>query len=100
MAKLRPSKKQFFGNGERLHPEPVNIQKQNLLGVKGAPKGGVHNIKKGAAGNLHPLLNVQGAAKGGGTLRAYDVGGRIYWFIEGYDSPSSNPANLSGAIQL
>jgi hypothetical protein len=58
------------------------------------------NTVSAQGGGLHSLLNVQGAAKGGGTLRAYDVGGRIYWFIEGYDPPSLNPANLRGAIQL
>jgi len=60
---------------------------------------GIYNMNIGASG-LNPLLNVRGAAKGGGTLRAYDVGGRIYWFIEGYDDPNMSPAHMSGASQL
>jgi len=90
MAKHNPSKEQFFNSNL---PQPGKIQKQNLLGIKSAP-----NV--GAAGNLHPLLNVQGAAKGGGTLRAYDVNGRIYWYIEGYDDPTLNPGTLYGGRPL
>ena len=83
-----------------LKPKHRNPKSLPEKYTNGPTRSNYEALPKHNTGGLPADLNVQGASKGGGTLRAYDVGGRIHWFIEGYDDPADNPGNWPGARQL
>tara|TARA_Y100000310_G_C19999792_1_gene497948 strand:- start:96 stop:305 length:210 start_codon:yes stop_codon:yes gene_type:complete len=49
---------------------------------------------------VHKKVNVPGAGKGNGTLRAYSINNRVHYWVEGYDPESANPKNIPGAVRL
>ena len=51
------------------------------------------------ANNKNKNLNIPGAGKGGGTLRAFQYKGRIHYWVEGYDK-DPDLTRFPGAIRI
>ena len=87
------------GRHNHLPTKPEHLNQRLPISKKPRERA-VVQVVGNISRTLNPKLNVEGASKGGGTLRAWRVDKSVYYWIEGYDSTLDRPSKFPGAVQL